>query len=738
MSPKGESLKDTRLLEGPGQEQISIWCSRYLQYSNSRMLAKALKTQDIGAKMGRTINKLVYLLVFFLILAIPAHAQVSLAPVPLQTFFDVNGNPLSGGKVFTYLAGTTTPAATYVDAGGITLNSNPIILNAAGQANIWILNSTAYKFVVQSSSGVTQWTVDNIVSPLTTSILGLANTWTAAQNFTAGITVSGGATINSALTVTGALNSTNGGALSGTYTGQPNFNGGITAMPCDIGQTKYIGGGCTSWAGADILAQFNSAAAALPATGGEIFLLPQTNGACYSANTTANINTAGKDISFGGLAPPNQSAGQVTGGSCILFTHVSANNMFNIDASPGAGGGYVAKVVLHDIALVNSTTEGGSTQCTTNGGCGSSAVAINLGAANSGAMLGNWQNVTIKGFNKGMANEGTSGVGWGGVCVNCSFAYNTNGATFNGTEGFTFIGGDFSVNGTGVKLVAGSVANLKFVGTHFDSNTTLGLDGTAGSCGVVEFSATHFENVGTTNVAYVNCGSGTITFNGGDAQDDTNAGGAAPYWFTGQAVVLNGLTISAAAGRAAPTNLFVVNNYVTGTVNNGSPAVLTGNLGLTAGGTNVAVSVVGPSQTATTTHSRSRFPCITLPGGTTGFADLACDTAVPALKLSNNDAYSQVSRFVDMGRLYNDAGTQQVSPHIVVDGGTLNGASPSVINVTLSGSAVFSNSSSYKCGLTQQGTAANTVKITYSSGSAFVVTGPNGAVDSIGWVCAGD
>jgi len=627
-----------------------------------------------------------------------------------------------------------------VDAGGVNLNSNPIILDSGGFANIWILSSQSYKFVVKNSFGVTQWTVDNISSPLATSLLGLSNTWTALQNFNAGITVTGAGTFNNALTVIGAATLTGGGSLTGTFTGAPNFNGGITVMPCDIGQTKYVGGGCTSWAGSDILAQINSAYAALPATGGEIVVLPQPTGACYSANTTVNFNTAGKYIRFGGRAPSNDSSGQVIGGTCIMFTHVGAVNMFNVDWTPGAGGGYVASAAFHDITLVNSSTEGGATQCTTAGGCGSSAVAINIPGSNAGAHLSNWQNITVKGFGTGMAAAGTSGVGWGGLCINCSFAANNTGVAMNGTEGFTFLGGDFSVNATGFKATnLASVNNIKFVGVHWDSNTTLGFDGSAAAaCGSVEFNSNHFENAGTSNVAYVNCSSGGITFNGGDAQDDTNVGGAAAYWFTGQTVLINGLVLSAAAGRAAPTNLFVVNNAVSGKVYNGSPAVLTGNLGLTTGGSNVSVGVIATGQTATYTHSRARFPCIALPGGTTGFADVTCDTGTSTLKLSNNDAYSQISRFVDMGRVYNDAGTQQTSPHIVVDGGALTSGTPSTLNVTLSGSAAFSNGSSYKCGVTNQATAANSLKITYTDGSHFVITGPNTVTDAVGWVCAGN
>lgn len=92
--------------------------------------------------------------------------MASLTPTPKQQFFDANGNPLVLGKVYTYAAGTTTPIATYVDQVGATANTNPIILDSRGMANIWLQASVAYKFLITNSADVTQYTTDNIVVPL--------------------------------------------------------------------------------------------------------------------------------------------------------------------------------------------------------------------------------------------------------------------------------------------------------------------------------------------------------------------------------------------------------------------------------------------------------------------------------------------------------------------------------------------------------------------------------------------
>lgn len=112
-------------------------------------------------------NALITLL--FLLLSCALFAQVNSAPFPnpIPQFFDANGAPLSGGKLFTFSAGTTSPLATYTDGTGLIQNTNPIILNAAGYptnasgsiVGVW-LGPVKYKLILQNSLGVQQWLVD--------------------------------------------------------------------------------------------------------------------------------------------------------------------------------------------------------------------------------------------------------------------------------------------------------------------------------------------------------------------------------------------------------------------------------------------------------------------------------------------------------------------------------------------------------------------------------------------------
>jgi len=79
-------------------------------------------------------------------------------------FFDNSGVILTGGLIYTYSAGTTTPAATYTSSTGSTANTNPIVLDSAGRtaSEIWLTAGNNYKFVLKTSAGVTIGTYDDI------------------------------------------------------------------------------------------------------------------------------------------------------------------------------------------------------------------------------------------------------------------------------------------------------------------------------------------------------------------------------------------------------------------------------------------------------------------------------------------------------------------------------------------------------------------------------------------------
>lgn len=110
---------------------------------------------------------------------------VNLSPVggAGAQFFTNNGTPLTGGKLFTYAAGTTTPQATYTTSAGNVAWPNPIVLNAAGRVSgsgeIWLTSGVRYKFVLMDANDVLIATYDNISGA--GSIVVISYTGTGSQ-----------------------------------------------------------------------------------------------------------------------------------------------------------------------------------------------------------------------------------------------------------------------------------------------------------------------------------------------------------------------------------------------------------------------------------------------------------------------------------------------------------------------------------------------------------------------------
>lgn len=101
-------------------------------------------------------------------------------------FLDNSGNVLTGGKIETYAAGTTTPETTYTTNAGNIVWTNPIVLNASGRVSgsgeIWLTEGTPYKFILKDSNDVLIATYDNIVG---------INDFSSLQNIIANFTGTG-------------------------------------------------------------------------------------------------------------------------------------------------------------------------------------------------------------------------------------------------------------------------------------------------------------------------------------------------------------------------------------------------------------------------------------------------------------------------------------------------------------------------------------------------------------------
>lgn len=161
------------------------------------------------------------------LLSISAFSQTAiLLPSPRIQFLDSNGKPYAGGLLFTYQAGTTISQATYTDSNRTATNTNPIVLDSAGRASVFVSNAAAYKFVLQDRFGALVWTADNVT--LNQLTVGGANTQ-VQYNCSGQLCGNSGFVFNQAtqtLTIT-TLTVSAGGDLAGTFTGSPAFSGAV-------------------------------------------------------------------------------------------------------------------------------------------------------------------------------------------------------------------------------------------------------------------------------------------------------------------------------------------------------------------------------------------------------------------------------------------------------------------------------------------------------------------------------
>lgn len=165
--------------------------------------------------------------------------MAGLTPSPKQQIFGSDGLPLVGGKIYTYAAGTSTPIATYVDSAAVTTNTNPIILDSYGQANIWLINTTGYKFIVKDADDVLLYTVDNIAIPLDINSF-------ASPPAIGNVTPNTGAFTT--LSATGTVTFTGTGAAKlnvGTTAQRPTAVTGLVRYNTTTG--KFEGYGATAW-----------------------------------------------------------------------------------------------------------------------------------------------------------------------------------------------------------------------------------------------------------------------------------------------------------------------------------------------------------------------------------------------------------------------------------------------------------------------------------------------------------
>jgi hypothetical protein len=216
-----------------------------------------------------------------------------LAPQPKAQFFDANGSPLVGGKVYTYAAGTTTPLQTYTSASGVTPNTNPVILDSRGECDLWFSTATSYKVVLENAAGALQWTVDNIATYGTIASQNSNNVAITGGTIT-GTTITG-------VTITGDISGNAGTVTNGVYLNatQTLTNKTITGLAAASTVNDSLGTGYTI--GFRSIPQSLNTTAAASDIGKHLFVSATTtvpSGVFVAGNEFLVVNSSGSTVTL--------------------------------------------------------------------------------------------------------------------------------------------------------------------------------------------------------------------------------------------------------------------------------------------------------------------------------------------------------------------------------------------------------------------------------------------------------
>ena len=272
----------------------------------------------------------------FLLVAASAGAQTgTVMPSPKFTIFDNSGNPVSGGKLCSYVAGTTTPANTYTDSTLTSANTNPVVADSAGRATVFLSSGSSYKFVARlagsdstCATGTVLWTVDNVLAtPATTSNLDVLGT--AGEAVSAGqvLYLSDGsgsktpgqwylaASANAYSSTTPILGVAVSAMASGA-SGTVRVGGTITGLSVTAGSTYYV----------------SSTPGALSTSGAgsrRVGVADTTTSLVFAANpplstVTDVTGTAGETLTAGSAVYLSDGSGAKTAGQWFLATNANS------------------------------------------------------------------------------------------------------------------------------------------------------------------------------------------------------------------------------------------------------------------------------------------------------------------------------------------------------------------------------------------------------------------------------
>lgn len=284
---------------------------------------------------------------------------VYLSPVggAAAQFFTNNGVPLAGGKLYSYLAGTTTPAATYTSSSGSTAHTNPIVLDSGGRVSggeVWLTENVSYKFILKDSNDVLIATYDNITGISTITLPIDSSTVTYDPPFSGSSATNVEAKLAQTVSVKdfGAVGdgvTDDYIAITSALTYLASIGGGTLYFP----QAKYACSGQIVWSNAPITLQGESTGLQ-PNTGTQIiFTVANTGGVNFKNGSNGKGHFSGvRDLWLKG-SDTALNAGWATGSGAGILAQSAFSTIENVHVSGFGGVGvyYLSGISSPDVTI---------------------------------------------------------------------------------------------------------------------------------------------------------------------------------------------------------------------------------------------------------------------------------------------------------------------------------------------------------------------------------------------------
>lgn len=354
-------------------------------------------------------------------------------------FFDDNGSPLVGGKLYSYAAGTTTLLTTYTTSAGTVANTNPIILNAGGRTpnEIWQATGILLKFVLYNSVNELIGTYDGIPSindpfGINSQLTSVAGTNSITASATPALTAYATGAIYSFI----AANTNSGAAtlsIDGLTATSITKNGSVALSAGDIQSGKMM---LVEYDGATFQLVNNIVYGGSITNGNIVSLtspLGVANGGTGASTLTANNVILGNGVAAVQFVAPGSSGNVLASNGTTWSSTTIQTGFSNVQVFTSSGTFTVPAGITR--AKVTVVGGGGSGAAGAGGGGGGGGTAIEIV---TGLTPGGTVTVTVGGV------AGTSSFG-----AYCSATGGATVASIVGGAGGVGSGGDINLSGSG-------------------------------------------------------------------------------------------------------------------------------------------------------------------------------------------------------------------------------------------------------------------------------------------------